>query len=188
MNKILLKRVVWVLAFVFVLLCGTAFALMFRQTNVLQNQFDTAEVDCEVHEALDGAGDYTQGMQTADRKTGITVKNTGNIDAYLRVRFVSYWVNGEGNVVGKPSQMPAISVTDAWIPGSENTYYHKAAVAPEAFTQELLSQPIILADVSSEGYYQVVEVFADAIQSLPESAVESSWKVTVENELITTAP
>ena len=57
MNKILLKRVVWVLAFVFVLLCGTAFALMFRQTNVLQNQFDTAEVDCEVHEALDGAGD-----------------------------------------------------------------------------------------------------------------------------------
>ena len=169
---------------VFLLLCGTAFAFMFRQTELFENQFDTAVVDCEVHEMLDGSGDYIQGVQSADSKKSITVKNTGNIDAYLRVRFVSYWIDANGNIVAKTSQMPMIPQTADWILGSDYTYYYKKAVAPGAFTEELLQKSIVLA-TSDEGYFQVVEVFADAIQSLPETAVEESWKVTVENNVIT---
>ena len=34
-------------------------------------------------------------------------------------------------------------------------------------------------------YHQVVEIFAEAIQSKPEEAVENSWKVTVTDRKIT---
>ena len=181
-----LKRTVWVLLAVIVLLCGTTYALMFRQTNLLENQFDTGRVDCEVHEELDNAGDYTQGVQNAGSKTGITVKNTGTIDAYIRLRFVSCWIDDDGNIVAKASQMPDIFITDHWIAGSGNTYYCRQAVAPGAFTAELLDAPIVLE--TSDGYRQVVEVFADAIQSLPEKAAEDSWQVSIEDGEITSAP
>lgn len=182
-----LKRLVCVLFAVLVLMCGTAFALMFRQTQLHENQFDTAFVACEVHEALDGSGDYTGGTQNANSKTGITVKNTGNIDAYLRVRFVSYWVDKDGNIVAKPSQMPDISVKSDWIAGSDHTYYYKSSVASGGFTAELLAAPIVL-NTSAEGYLQVVEVFAEAIQSLPEKAATQSWHVTIKDEQIIAAP
>ena len=77
------------------LICGTVLAYMFRQTEYKDNEFVPANVSCEVVEAFDGV-----------QKTSVQVQNTGNIDAFLRVRFVSYWVDADGNIVAKPSSMP----------------------------------------------------------------------------------
>lgn len=188
MNRKTLSRTLWLLTAALALLCGTTFALMFRQTSLLENRFDTAVVDCVIHEQLDDSGDYTNGIQTAEKKTSITVKNTGNIDAFIRVRFVSYWMDSEGNIVSKASQMPAVNVTDNWIEGSDGIFYCKQAVAPDGFTPELLGSAIELAEVGDDGYFQVVEVFADAIQSLPETAAELGWNVNVTDEQIISAP
>lgn len=152
--------------------CGTVIAYMFRQTEYKKNQFTPAQLSCEVVETFDGT-----------QKSSIQVRNTGNIDAYLRVRLVSYWVDAEGNIIAKPSEMPEFTPAEGWIPGSYDTYYYRVPVAPNELTNNLLSAPITLESG------QVVEVFAEAIQSEPNGAVTSSWGVTVGADgNITTVP
>ena len=150
-------------------LCGTVFAYMFRQTEVTENKFTPAEVSCAVDEDT-----------TDTEKTSVKIQNTGNIDAYLRVRFVSYWVNAEGKVAPKASELPAISMKSGWIKGSDQTYYYSEAVAAGASTPELLDESIELK--AEGGYTQVIEVFAEAIQSQPTDAVVNSWKVTLDSD------
>ena len=176
MGKRILNSTLLVLAFLLILLCGTTFALMFRQTEPLDNQFEAAAVSCAVAESFDGS-----------TKSSIAVTNTGNIDAYLRLRLVSYWVDSKGNILSKPSQMPTVSVASGWITGSDNTYYYSQPVAPGSSTPNLLLTGIPLQQ-DSDGYLQVIEVFADAIQSKPEAAVSSSWGVTLSGGKITDAP
>ena len=158
-------------------LCGTVLAYMFTQTEYKDNEFFPANVSCKVVEAFDGT-----------QKTSIQVQNTGNIDAYLRVRLVSYWVAADGNIVAKPSSMPEINMATDWIKGTNNTYYYTKPVSPAAQTGSLLSSPIILEE-DENGYMQVIEVFAEAIQSKPYNAVINSWKVSMDaNGNISAAP
>lgn len=158
-------------------LCGTVIAYMFRQTKYKDNQFTPAEVSCKVVEAFDG-----------EQKTSIQIQNIGNIDAYLRVRFVSYWVDADGNIVAKPSEMSEINMAAGWIKGQSNTYYYQKPVAPDKPTDNLLSSPIIL-EKDENGYLQVLEAFAEAIQSEPQNAVTNSWGVTLDfNGNISAAP
>ena len=152
-----------------VLLCGTVLAYMFRQTEEKNNEFTPAKVTCKVDEAFDG-----------ETKSRIQVQNTGNIDAYLRVRLVSYWVDADGNIVAKPSVMPQFQMAAGWLKGSNDTYYYQEPVSPNAPTGNLLSSPIALEQDTENGYVQVVQVFAEAIQSEPTKAATNSWHVTID--------
>lgn len=148
-----------------VLAVGITAAFMFRQSPAIVNLFSPAKVSCSVAEQFDGTS-----------KKSITVQNTGNIDSYLRVRLVSYWVDGEGSVVGKTSEMPAVSPAAGWTSGGDNTYYYSEAVAPGA-AKELLAAAITLRTEqwNEITVYQVVEVFAEAIQAKPVDAVKAAW-------------
>ena len=149
-------------------------AYMRKTTEEVDNTFIPAYVDCVVDE------DFAD-----NKKTSITVKNTGNIDAYIRVRLVSYWIDESGAIVSKSSEMPTFGIADDWIPDAGNyTYYYTKKVAPDAFTTTLLDSGITLR-LSSEGYRQVVEVFAEAIQAEPDEAVTDSWNVTIADDVIT---
>lgn len=177
MKRKILIRAVIVLSVVFVLLCGATVALMFRQTSLLTNEFDTAIVDCVVRETTD------TGSEIATSKSSITVQNTGNIPAYIRVRFVSYWVDAQGHIVGKASEMPGISYdANAWFE-QNGIYYCRIPIAVGDSTPELLQsgKTIVLRTDTETGYRQVLEVFADAIQSEPERAVTNSWGVKISN-------
>lgn len=159
------------------LFCGTVLAYMVRQTGYQDNAFVPANVACQVAEAFDGT-----------QKTSIQVQNTGNIDAYLRIRLVSYWTDAEGSIVAKPSSMPEITLAEGWIQGSNNTYYYQTPVSPDGFTGQLSSTPVVLQK-DGNGYLQTVEIFAEAIQSEPVNAVQNSWNVSVDtNGKITTVP
>ena len=171
MERKILKTAIFILSVILVLLCGTTFALMYRQTQELNNQLEAAFVACTVGEDFDGV-----------KKDSITVKNTGNIDAYLRVCLVSYWVDGEGHIISKPSQILALSKADGWIAGTGNVYYYSKPIAPGDSTPNLLAAALNLENL------QVVEVFADAIQSKPAEAVTDSWGVTITDGVITKAP
>lgn len=150
-------------------LCGTVFAYMFKKTQTEENSFVPAVVACKVSESFDGT-----------TKSSITVKNTGNIDAYLRVRLVTYWVDGEEKIVGKPSKSLDISPASGWISGGGNVYYYTSPIEPNGITPDLLGSSITLAE--EDGYKQVVEVFAEAIQSQPSIAVTESWGVAVDSD------
>jgi hypothetical protein len=175
-----LIRIVIALTVVLVLLCGTAVALMFRQTTLVTNAFETAIVDCQVHEQTD------TGSVMASAKSSITVENTGNIPAYIRVHFVSYWVDDAGNIVGKASEMPSIPYDENTWFKQNGIYYCRAPIAVGGFTPELLQsgKTIILRTDPETGYRQVLEVFADAIQSEPHKAVTNSWKVDISGDNI----
>lgn len=135
-------------------------------------------VDCEVQEKIDSP---------LTKKESIIVEDTGNIDAYLRVRFVSYWVRvndatGGKEIVSKPSEMPEFEISEKWILGKNNTYYYKTPVSPKDFTEELLAPGAVIQLAEEDSYRQVIEVFAEAIQSKPSSYVENSWNVIVDKD------
>lgn len=159
-----------VLSVALLAILGTVISYMFKQTGYWQGNFSPAQVDCAVEEKFED-----------NVKSSIQVKNIGNIDAYLRVRLVTYWVDGSGNIVSKPSRAIEFECSDKWIKGSNDTYYYKEPVSPEASTENLFKSDTTLVLIEQDGCYQVVEVFAEAIQSKPTKAVTSSWGVTLDS-------
>lgn len=111
--------------------CGTVLAYMFKSTDDKTNHFTPAVVSCEVKEITD---------QQVTEKSSIKVKNTGNINAYIRVRFVSYWIrttdDGQNQIVPMPSEMPEIDINQGWLKGENHTYYCKSPIAPGDLTNE----------------------------------------------------
>lgn len=181
MRKKFLVNALLILAILAVVLGSTAvIAYMFRQTQEEENLLVPAEVTCQVKETF------------ADNvKSSITVTNTGNIAAYIRVRLVTYWINEDGNVAPKSS--PDLTVpydSSYWIAGPDNTFYYKYPVPAVSgnVTNDLLLQSISLTQNTEDKTRQVIDVFAEAIQAEPTDAVTSSWGVKVDdNGNITTA-
>ena len=110
------------------------------------------------------------------------------VEAFDGIEKTSIQVQNTGNIVAKPCTMPEINMATGWIKGTNNTYYYTKPVSPAAQTGSLLSSPIILEE-DENGYMQVIEVFAEAIQSKPYNAVINSWKVSMDaNGNISAAP
>lgn len=154
----------------------TVLAYMLQRTPTKENTFTPATLDCALQTNKDTDGNLNS----------VTVKNNGNVSAYLRVTMVSYWVDGGGNIVGRASTLPTFSVKTGWIKGSTDIYYYQAPIAAKDATPELLADKIILA--TDGEYKQVLDVLAEAIQAMPTDAVTEAWGVTVEGGNITAAP
>lgn len=140
---------------------------MFRSTESVKNQFEPANVTCKVEEVFNGT-----------EKTSIKVQNTGNIPCYLRLRLVTYWVDKDGKIVGKPSPTLVVPIDEThWKKGEDDTFYYLTPVEPGKSTGELLkaSLPLGTDEFNNETVYQVVNVFAEAIQAAPQKAVEEAW-------------
>lgn len=153
------------------IISGSVVAYMVKRTQFKENTFTPAVVTCELHEVKNAE---------TTRKTSITVENTGNVNAYMRVRLVSYWVDpATGAIAAKPSPVVSFTPGSDWVAGSGNTYYYQAPVAPGDTTYELLGSAITLT--SLDGLVQVVEVFAEAIQAQPTTAVTDSWGVALSS-------
>ena len=147
-------------------LAGSVYAYMFQRTDPQNAAFVPAYVACQV----------------TDGET-VVVKNTGNIPAYIRVRLVTYWVDGDGNVAPKTPPVLAITPINGWVTGTDHTYYYPVPVGPEASTLTLLASSVVLTE---EGEYkQCVDVFVEAIQADPTITVEEAWDVTVSGSTIT---
>ncbi len=164
----ILTGVICIILVTALVLSGTVIAYMFKRTKEIDKTYTPAKVSCEVQETFDG-----------ERKTSITVQNTGNIAAYIRVRIVSYWVDSDGKIAAKPSEAVPVALKDNWIKGGDDTYYYQEVVKAGDTTKEMLSSPIELK-TDENGYTQVIEIFAEAIQSDPVKAVKESWNVTVD--------
>lgn len=160
---------------------GGTFAYMFHRTEEAKNQLTPAEVACQVADVFD------DGIN----KNAITVKNTGTDSAYVRVRLVTYWVNEENEIVAKPSATLTVNIDDNhWLADtSNNTYYYKyklSAKTGENTTPNLLDEPLVLNE-TDDGYKQVIEVFAEAIQAYGTTdeenipAVINAWGVTLDS-------
>lgn len=158
----------------------SVYAFMFEQSQTMVNSYVPAYVACQVAETFDGTN-----------KTDITVANNSNTDVYIRVRLASYWKDSKGNAVARQQQTVSFTPGTNWIqdPHDPYSYYYTQPVPVGASTGDLLADgsKITLAETHLQEngitftYHQALDIIAEAIQSLPKEAVETSWGVTVNN-------
>lgn len=179
------KRLRWnrsfvVLASVLVLiigLVGTTLAFLYDSTTPVINTFTPTKVTGEITE------DFKDNV-----KNDVQVKNTGDIDAYIRAMVVVTWQNDDGNVYPTaPAEGTDYTLTwtmDGWVKNG-NYFYYTSKVAPNASTGILLTDCKPVEGKAPDGYHLVVEILSDAIQAEPDTAVKSAWGVTIANGTVT---
>lgn len=153
------------LALILTVAVGGTVAYLATKTDSKVNTFTPSQVSCEVTEKFDG-----------EKKTDVNVKNTSNIDAFIRVKLVTYRVNEAGQHIGGTAEIPAFAPGDGWVKYGEYYYYTKP-VAPGASPAADLISSIVLTGsyTDADGGKQAIDVMAEAIQSVPEAAVKAAW-------------
>ena len=154
-----------------VLLCGTVgatIAWLMKDTGPVVNTFTVADVTTEVEEEFDG-----------HVKKNVTAKNTGDIDAYIRIKLISYRVNESGDRIGGAAEIADFTPGAGW--KEYNGYYYYTLPVKPGKTPEncLLTEYTLQEYDDADGGKQVIEVMAEAIQSEPAQAVGEAWGVTI---------
>lgn len=166
---------------------GVTVAYLQTQTEPLENQFTPAKVSCKVEETFED-----------NVKSNVTIQNTGDTDAFIRVAVVANWVQTDENssVTSVYAQQPvagtdytltlADDVNEKWLKDSNGFYYYKDAVQPNEVTAVLIEECKPIEGKAPAGYTLAVEIVASAIQASPETVAEEYWHISVENgEIIT---
>lgn len=171
-NKKLILLISVVAILILALTAGTTLAWLKASSGPVVNTFEPARVTSQVEE------DITNGV-----KSDVRIKNTSNIDAYIRATVVINWVDKDGNIAAqKPEANKDYKIeydlSNGWWE-RDGYYYYSSAVAPDHLTNELIKECTAVAGKAPEGYSLSVEIIADAIQSVPDKAVREAWNVTV---------
>ncbi len=175
LKKLFSGRMAIVSSIVALLLVGATVAYLFSVGQEIVNKFEPGSVDVKVIEST-----------SSDTKTEIMLTNTGTAKAFLRASIVTYYVDEDKNVIGSiPARLGTFNLNTGWEEGSDGYYYYIKPVDPNGGATNNLfassSDKITLTPVEQEingekvTYYQVVEVFAEAIQSAPKEAVQEAW-------------
>lgn len=155
---------------------GGTVAWLVSSTSPVENTFIPGRVETEVTESFDGT-----------TKTAVNAVNKGNIDAYIRIKLVTYRVNEQGQQIGGTAEIPPFTLGEGWI-AKDGYYYYTSPVAPGESPAQNLAERITLTSYTdandADGGKQVIEVMAEAIQSLPASTVADTWHVTVTDGII----
>ena len=168
------RKKTWTLMICLALLAGLAvggtLAWLTSSTGSVVNTFTVGNVEGEVEETFDGT-----------TKKNVNVTNTGDVDAFIRVKLVTYRVNAAGNPVGGEAVIPSFQLGADWVK-HDGYYYYTLPVEPNGKpAADLIGDSGIKLEEYSDvdGGKQVVEVMAELIQSEPARAVQDAWKVTV---------
>lgn len=150
-------------------------AFVFTNTEPVENTFTDAYVACEVLETFDGT-----------TKTDVTVKNTGEVQSYIRAKVVVTWMSEDKTKVTalKPVDDTDYIITYAdevnsdtkWGKGSDGYWYYKLPVDVGKETEKLIESCSLKPGVTApDGYYLSVEIVASSIQSTPTRVVAEQW-------------
>lgn len=159
---------------------GGTVAFLTAAPKTATNTFTPTAVSCNVTETFDGTA-----------KSNVNVENTGNTDAYVRVKLVTYRVmdiNGKDERIGGSAVIPEFTPGTDWVKGTDGFYYYTKLVAPgEKPATPLIGTPGInlVAYTDVDGGRQVIDVIAEAIQPQPQTAdktqadtYNAAWAVT----------
>ena len=144
---------------------GGTVAWLSAKTSPTVNTFTPSHVSCSVEESFDGK-----------TKSSVNVLNTGDTEAFIRVKLVSYRVNEQGQHIGGTADIPAFTPGDNWVKKG-GCYYYTLPVKPgEKPAADLIKSIELTGSYNDpDGGSQVIEVMAEAIQSGPEAAVKAAW-------------
>lgn len=150
---------------------GGTVAWLSTKSAPITNTFLPSKVACEVTESFNGTV-----------KSNVNVKNTGDTQAFIRVKLVSYRTNDQGQHIGGAAEIPPFTPGNGWVKKGDYYYYTKP-VAPDEQPEISLIDSITLtgsyddAD-DADGGKQVIEVMAEAIQA--NGVADDGTKAVVE--------
>ena len=159
------------LLLIFGMVVSGSLAYLFVYTSTLNNTFSEVGVSCLIEESFN----HTV-------KSSVTVKNTGDIDAWIRVALVPTWENDSKQAVNQKVNEDDLSISinsSSWFKGTDGYYYCRDKISPNNSTPELLASAITVN--SSAGYHMDLQVLCEAIQSEPDTTVTSVWPVKVSS-------
>ena len=176
------KNYIYVLvAAVAVIIAGTAGATLayLSHQSGLTNQFQIAEVSTKIDEDFIGG----------DTKKDVSVKNTGDVPAYIRAAVIIGWEDAAGNPL-IDEEAPKVnedytmtmnrnssSAEGKWVLASDGYYYYTMPVEGGEKTENLINkcEDIKFGDHKAAGKYLVVDIAAQSIQAEPDAAVLDAW-------------
>lgn len=148
---------------------GVVQAYLSSRTEPVTNTFVPAKVSCVVEET------FQDGI-----KRNVKVRNTGNVDAYVRAVVVATFVSDDGKVLATaPKEGIDYTVTwgnAGWLKGSDGYWYYDFALAPDAITTNLIESASAIS--VPNGYRLNLQIIASAVQSDPVRAVIDAWGIT----------
>ena len=172
-----IKAMLALIVFMSLLTISVTYAYIMTSTNEAKNTFYRAYVQSEVHEEFDGS-----------IKQNVTIKNLGNVDAYIRTMIVVNWMDDEGNIFYlKPQENIdyEISFNDQdWTLGDDGFWYYHQKVSSFASTTNLINRAICIASDIPDGYQLSIEVISSAIQSEPDETIETQWHVDIVDDIL----
>ena len=144
---------------------GGTLAWLSTKDGPITNTFTPSKVTCKVTESFNG-----------ETKSNVNVTNTGDTDAYIRVKLVTYRTNDQGQHIGGTASLPRFTLGENWVL-HDGYYYYTLPVAPGESPETNLTESMTLTDsyTDADGGKQAIDVMAEAIQSVPEAAVKAAW-------------
>ena len=149
---------------------GTTYAYLLSRSETVTNTFTPGTAGNTIEESFEN-----------DVKKDVKVKNTGNINAFIRATIVITWQNNKGEVYPVlPEKGTDYAITlnpdNGWFENN-GIYYCKTEVAPGASTPVLIKECTQEIANAPKGYGLNVEILSSSIQSLPRSAVKDAWGI-----------
>ena len=157
---------------------GGTVAWLTANATPVENTFTPSHVACRVDESFNS---------TTGVKSNVNVTNTGDTEAYIRVKLVTYRVNDAAQHIGGTATIPSFDIGTNWFKYGEYYYYTKPVAAGKAPEKPLIGAngiALIKYD-DADGGKQAIEVMAEAIQSQPAKAVGEAWGVTISEGSVT---
>lgn len=176
--KTITKKIIIVIAIAGVVgaatVCGI-WAYLASRPDPITNEFVPANVSCEIDET------FENGV-----KSDVSIRNTGNVPAYIRAIVVVNFQNSNGEVLATAPEegkdYTVIWAKSGWIKGSDGFWYYSSAVAPGKNTTDLIESAGVIT--APESFALNIRVIASAIQAEPAEAVNQAWNVSVSNGIL----
>lgn len=158
---------------VIIAVVGGTLAFLLDTAGPVENTFTPSEVPIEVMEYLDGS-----------TKSNVRIKNTGNVDAYIRAKVIVNWKKTTGEIV---ASVPAGYIYDLESPETgwvlhNGYYYFTSKVEPQTETETYLIPRCTVKMPENPEYELQVDIIAQSIQADGEDAngrtpAEIAWGV-----------
>lgn len=134
-----------------------------------------AEVSAPVVDAVEKTSIYT-----------VSSSNSSTMPSFIRCAVVVNWIDSKNNIWAVPPTEGtdySISYSDTQVQKLGDYYYYLGAIAPE------YNFPIIVKQLQDKvGYTLHVQILAESIQSVPNTAVQTAWGVIYDGNTWSTVP
>ncbi len=161
MKNIKARVLILSLVLILTVTVGGTVAFLIADGGSVQNIFNPSHVSCQVTDNQNGT---------------YTIKNTGDIAAYLRIAVVVNWVDANGDICYVADAPAATISAEGWTLKDDYHYFPSAVNANTAIAKVITVTPGTVS-----GYTAQVEIVAQAIQSVPANVVTEAWGYTPGN-------